>query len=134
MTYHLQGPLPQVAHSQYALGTSTKEQVVFDLDAAAFSSDEFRMYNFKVSLWKHRSSIRQCCQQILTKHLGNAGQALPQGQAPRLDAMSLCTSWRKGKAQGSPEVPLQWDRMPRVPKGEACFIFSASAPNSHCYV
>ena len=26
---------------------SSKEQVVFDLDAAAFSSDEFRMYNFK---------------------------------------------------------------------------------------
>lgn len=52
MGFGMPGGLPQVAHSAYGPAglalAPAKEQVVFDLDAAAFSSDDFRMYNFKV--------------------------------------------------------------------------------------
>jgi len=63
---------------------------VFDLDSAAFASDQFRMNEFKV----RRSSFRTGTTPFL-------GQEMSQSAASRLDTMSVRSSWGEGEEERS---------------------------------
>jgi hypothetical protein len=74
-------------------GQNTQKDVVFDLDAASFSSDEFRIYHFKV----RRLGLMAITLGSLTRYSFIADQALRKlmGSVPAVGAHNLvCVSRR----------------------------------------